>query len=240
MPDVTAIRAYSDCEACRPGLWSQPVNSLSSLAYVGAGAAALAEAGLRPDAARPGIGPLAWGLVGVGVGSVAYHGPGGVAGRWAHDASLIALSGFLALSCGAERRRTPGPARWPAFAGVCAAAATAANPVTSAVAQVVAGGVAVGAEASRPPSGVDAGTREGVARTRRRRAAAAALLVAGIAVQASGRTGGPLCRPESPAQPHAAWHLLSAAALWLVVRPAPAPEGRPAPVVAPGARRALP
>ena len=197
-----------------------------------AGAAVLAEARRRPEAARPGTGPLAWGLVGVGIGSVAYHGPGGVAGRWVHDASLIALSGFLTLSCWAERR-SAGPVRWPAIAGVCAAAAAAANPVTSAVAQVVAGGVAVGAEASRGRRSGTAGADEVVTRTWRRRGTAAALLAAGIALQVTGRTGGPLCRPESLAQPHAAWHVLSAAALWLVVRPAP-PAATP---VAAGDRR---
>ncbi len=36
---------------------------------------------------------------------------------------------------------------------------------------------------------------------------------AGLAAYVAGRTGGPLCRPESLWQPHAAWHALSALAL---------------------------
>jgi MYXO-CTERM domain-containing protein len=36
-----------------------------------------------------------------------------------------------------------------------------------------------------------------------------------------GRTGAPLCRPDSLAQPHAAWHVLTAAAMaaWLITWP---------------------
>jgi hypothetical protein len=52
---------------------------------------------------------------------------------------------------------------------------------------------------------------------RRRRAWRAALVAAaaGVACWWAGRTGGPLCDPDSPLQGHAAWHLLSAAALAL-------------------------
>ena len=32
------------------------------------------------------------------------------------------------------------------------------------------------------------------------------------------RTGGPLCRPDSPWQGHAGWHVLAAAAVWLAAR----------------------
>jgi hypothetical protein len=50
---------------------------------------------------------------------------------------------------------------------------------------------------------------------RRRTAYRAALAAAavGAACWWAGRTGGPLCDPDSPLQGHAAWHLLGAAAL---------------------------
>lgn len=41
----------------------------------------------------------------------------------------------------------------------------------------------------------------------------AAALTAGLAAYGVGRTGGPLCRPDSLLQPHAAWHVLAAVAL---------------------------
>ena len=35
-----------------------------------------------------------------------------------------------------------------------------------------------------------------------------------LALHVLGRTGQPWCRPGSPLQAHAAWHVVSAAALW--------------------------
>ena len=53
--------AESDCEHCRPGLVSQPVNTVSSLAYVAAGADLLR----RPNPDRA----FAWAVISVGIGS---------------------------------------------------------------------------------------------------------------------------------------------------------------------------
>ncbi len=60
---------------------------------------------------------------------------------------------------------------------------------------------------------------------RRRRAvlaAAAGVFALGLAVYAAGRTGSPLCRPDSMWQYHGAWHVLSGAAAglaaWATVR----------------------
>ena len=36
-------------------------------------------------------------LIGVGVGSVAYHGPGGRSGRWLHDATLLTMLGLILI-----------------------------------------------------------------------------------------------------------------------------------------------
>jgi hypothetical protein len=53
-------------------------------------------------------------------------------------------------------------------------------------------------------------------------------LAAAGALNLLGRTGAPLCRPDSWAQPHAAWHVLTAVAVasWLVAWPRS--PGRPA------------
>jgi hypothetical protein len=50
-----------------------------------------------------------------------------------------------------------------------------------------------------------------------------ALAAAGI-LNLLGRTDAPLCRPDSLAQPHAAWHVLTAVAVavWLTTWPRPA------------------
>ncbi|HEX2285003.1 MAG TPA: hypothetical protein VHI10_09290 [Mycobacterium sp.] len=63
----------------------------------------------------------------------------------------------------------------------------------------------------------------GLARgVRRRRLSAwatpAAVFALGLAAYAAGRSGSPLCRPDSLWQYHGAWHVLSAAALALAAR----------------------
>jgi hypothetical protein len=86
----------------RPGLVGQPANTASSLAFVVA-AVPITRAARRLR--RP-----AWTAVAVataveGLGSVAYHGPGG---RWAkrlHDGGLIALVATLGVAVGQEGRR---------------------------------------------------------------------------------------------------------------------------------------
>jgi hypothetical protein len=173
---------------------AQPANAVSSFAYVLAGADLLQ----RPDPDRP----FAWAVVGVGIGSVALHGPGGVAGKWLHDGSLIAMLGLLALTDAtvAEGRSMPGTA----VAAVVGAAAVAAHPRTTDLAQTVAGAVAIAAEAGRIVRGGH----------RVEPAVRLPLFALGVVLHALGRTDGPLCRPDSLLQPHAGWHLLSAGALW--------------------------
>jgi hypothetical protein len=206
---LPAVVAASDCERCRPGLVTQPANTASSLAYVAAGAAALADARRHPARDRPGARAVGWSLVAAGLGSVAYHGPGGVVGRWAHDASLLAMTGLIALADVHHGRGTqPAAAE---IVAVTAVASAAAHPRTSAVAQAVAAGGALAAEVHRHlVHGHD----------ERRDVLAAAVFAAGLGLHVGGRTGRPLCQPGSPLQPHAAWHVLSAAAVWLRTRPA--------------------
>ena len=186
--------AASDCEHCRDGLVAQPANTLSSLTYVAAGADLLR----RPDPDRP----FAWAVIAVGLGSVAYHGPGGVLGKWAHDSSLIAMLGLLALTDAtvADGRAMPGAA----VAGVVGAAAVAAHPRTTDYAQGAVGALGVVAEARRHITQA----------TLREAAVSLPLMTAGLTLHILGRTGERWCRPDSLLQPHAAWHSLSAAALW--------------------------
>lgn len=186
--------AESDCEHCRSGLVSQPANTISSLAYVAAGTDLLR----RPDPDRA----FAWAVIAVGLGSVAYHGPGGTLGKWAHDGSLIAMLGLLALTdvTTADGRAMPDAA----VAGVVATAAVTAHPRTTDYAQVGVGALAIVAEARRHVRGA----------TVREAAVGGPLMAAGLVLHVFGRTGERWCRPGSLLQPHAAWHTLSAAALW--------------------------
>jgi hypothetical protein len=92
--------AVSDCERIRPGLIGQPSNTLSSLAFVLAAV---------PIARRAREGnSLAWAGVAAsaaleGVGSMAYHGPGGRLAKAVHDAGLVALTATVATARLSER-----------------------------------------------------------------------------------------------------------------------------------------
>ena len=98
----------SDCEALRDGWLAQPVNTLSSVAYVVAGAYVLRRGGPRVPALA---------LATVGVGSVLYHGPMPPGAELVHDGSIIALAVTVPL---AWRRRS---LRWPPTAALIAGAA---------------------------------------------------------------------------------------------------------------------
>ncbi len=213
------LLATSDCETCRDGWVSQPVNTISSLAYVVTGALLARDARALPPAERTATVALAGAVAAAGVGSVLYHGPGGRASRWAHDASLVAASGLLAqrdLAAVADRP-PPGPV---ALAAVPVAATLACTPRTSAAAQAVTGAMAVGAAVARRVQEADAAPPSAP----RAHSALGATWLLGAAAHVLGRSGGPLCRPDSPVQAHAAWHVLSAVGLWLGGRSTPRPR----------------
>jgi hypothetical protein len=195
-----------DCERLRDGLVAQPVNTASALAYLLA-AAWIARQGADREAA-PRREALAFGLAvaAAGVGSVDFHGPGSPAARFMHDAGLCAAVSFvavhdLALLAGARRLAVPA---WAATAGagglLLGLLPRAGGAVAGALGLLVAAGEVV--LARRRPRGSGGAYRAGVA-----------ALAAGAACWWLGRTGGPLCDPDSPLQGHAAWHLLTASAL---------------------------
>jgi hypothetical protein len=114
----TRFVAASDCEEIRPGLIGQPANTVSSLALVAA-AMPIARAARRRR--QP-----AWTAVAVasaieGVGSVAYHGPGGRRAKLLHDAGLVALTAAVGVAMGREGRPVP---RRPLTAALSVAAVT--------------------------------------------------------------------------------------------------------------------
>lgn len=96
----------SDCEALRDGWLGQPANTVSSLAYVVAGAYVLRRGGPRAPALA---------LASVGVGSVLYHGPMPPGAELVHDGSIVALGAVILLT--GWRR----PLRWPPVAALGAA-----------------------------------------------------------------------------------------------------------------------
>lgn len=107
----------SDCEVLHGGVLGQPVNALSSLAYVVAAAYVLRRGG-------PPVMALALALV--GIGSVLYHGPMPPGAGPVHDASLVAVP-VAALVVAWRRRSFPRP---PTIAVAALAAAAVANVLT--------------------------------------------------------------------------------------------------------------
>jgi hypothetical protein len=190
--------AVADCERCRPGAVAQPVNTVSSLAFVVAGVP-LVRGRRRVTRA------LGWAAVATGLGSVAYHGPGTTLGRYVHDASLIALLGLMAVD---DVERTGGRTAPPvAVAAVPVVATVGALPALTEVVQPVAGAVAVVAglaRAARADGGRGLAPIGGLA-----------VLGAGALLHALGRTGEPLCDPDTWVQPHAVWHVAAATAVLL-------------------------
>jgi hypothetical protein len=202
----------SDCEHIGGGLLAQPANTLSSLAYVVAGVLLFWRAFAGRSQPRIACVVYAVTVVGVGVGSVAFHGPMPVWGRFAHDLSIAAVLAFVigydvALARGAAVDR--GLAVFGSLTIVCAAVLAAwPNAANGLDALLVAGALAAEIAATRSPAGRAAGDA-------RVWIIGLGLLTIGAVLNALGRTDGPLCNADSPVQLHAIWHVVTAFVLWL-------------------------
>ncbi|MFD5330664.1 hypothetical protein ACFWH7_02020 [Cellulosimicrobium cellulans] len=211
------------CELAGGTLWAEPLSTWTSLAFVVAGAAITAAA-LRarggtssttppPDGAGTTRLRVAFGILValIGVGSVIQHGPSPSWNPVAHDPPLLGALALVAADAVADLTGRRLRTWWwlaPTLLGVPLAAA---SPTASTAAQVAAAAVAVGASTLR------AWRRPAV---RRRTVAALALLAVGGGVGTLTRPGWPLCDADGPLgvtlQGHAVWHVLAAAALWLL------------------------
>lgn len=199
---VDPLLGASDCEHIRDGVVAQPANTYSS--------ATLALSGLW-IARRNRDHPQGW-LVGAvvaaaGLGSVAYHGPGGRTAGWAHDASIAAMLAVITLEDVRQvRPDLAGVATWcyaVAVTGIGALLAFRPQSIRQVTALLA--GAAVVAEASA--------RRRGRSDTRRAHRTAEVLMTTALAAYAGGRTGAPTCRPHSWLQLHGLWHTLSGAAM---------------------------
>ena len=209
----------SDCERIRSGWLAQPANAVSSLAY-GAVGAWLLRRPAAPAGRRPALLAGGGALIGVGVGSFAYHGPQPGWAPLAHDGSVLGLAAvMIADNVGLLAR---GGVRRAAGYGVPSAVTPlvlAATGRAALVGPALLGAVVAGAALAHR-------TTATAATVAAWRASAAWLALALVAYRA-GRTGSPLCRPATPWQLHAAWHGLSAVGLGLAVRGCSARSSRP-------------
>lgn len=177
--------AAADCEIIGGGLLGQPVNALTSIAFVAAGIIVLSR--------RPALRWVGFGLVATGIGSFLFHGPMPEANEWAHDVSLawlIAIVGGLGTRW---ERLTHLPALL--VLGALFAVVPAAGDPVSVVLIVVA--VIMVLRADRSPATI-----------------APLGLLGLVAIYGRlGASGGPLCEPGAMFQPHAVWHIGAALAV---------------------------
>ena len=184
--------AVADCEMVHAGWPDQPVNAWSSLAFVIAGAAILIRS--RNTAARM----VGLGAALVGLGSFLFHGDQSGFSGWVHDWSIALLLVVLIAYAGETAIRT-----LPILLALAGLAVFLA--VVPDFNEWIHAGLAAGLGAVE--------LRAWALRRRSGQWPVVALFSTGAVLTILGRTGGPWCEPGATLQPHAAWHVLVAAAI---------------------------
>jgi len=192
------MSAAADCEAIGNSLLGQPVNSVTTLAFVAAGIWIAS----RSVSQRPNRRWVAAALIATGFGSFLFHGPMPPGAEWAHDVSLA----WLILQVAGAGTRWE---RWTQVPGLVVLGAlfavfpAVADPVAVALTVVA---VVVRIRLDRSPHTWGAFS----------------LLAAAAIFGRLGATGWPLCDPDSLLQPHGVWHLVAAASVvWWATAPTP-------------------
>ena len=197
----------TDCEELGGGALVQPVNAITSFAYVVVGVV-VAVVAVRRDRQRAESFVFAVLLAAIGLGSVAFHGPQPTGARLMHDLPILLTALFMLVHD--IRLLRPGLARWAFPAAAVAATVLAAVSADAGVAATGAALVAVGAievvvyrRRLRP-----------IAPGRQRRWAVAivVIVVLGGASWLLGRTDSPVCDADGVFQFHGVWHVASALA----------------------------
>jgi hypothetical protein len=201
--------AVGDCERIADGLFDQPVNAVTSLAFIIAGLLILMRFRGRRDTMPGATGALGGVMILTGIGSTAFHAWSGRVATWLHDATLDSLL-VLIVAIEMSRRIRLGSFRTPWWAIGAASITVALWPATSPGLAVVLALAAAGLASAPPhwsrPSSPAAAEPGRVGRL----ILPGGLLVIGAVVFLSSRTGGLLCRPDSLIQGHGMWHILAA------------------------------
>jgi Ceramidase len=208
----------SDCEQIGKGALHQPVNALSSLAYVLVGLVIVVVA------LRRRVAPVAPSLVyaacvaAIGIGSVLFHGPQPAGSRVLHDLPIVITLLFIVVHDAmlVRARATAGPAARSSFLAIFAMSAVvvgaagliddAVRTVLTALALVAVVGleVVVFRRGMRPVRS----ERELLAR-RCFLVGVPIILALALASYVLGRTGSPVCDDDGAFQFHGLWHVLT-------------------------------
>lgn len=197
----------SDCEVLRDAALAQPVNAITSLSYVVVGVIVMASAVVRR---RPLVEAVVYGtcLVGVGLGSVLFHGPQPAGSRILHDLPILLTVIFIVVhDLRMVSDRFDRTMVWFCGAAVAATGLTIVDPDLGGAA------TALGVGAIALLEFIVYRRRLRPAPTRRQRQAYAAIIaVTGVAASTwlLGRTDSPACDPDAVFQFHGVWHVLSA------------------------------
>jgi hypothetical protein len=225
--------AESDCEHIGQGLLGQPVNTLSSLGYVAVGALLLRRVFTVREGERAVLAVYAVIVAAVGFGSIMFHGPMPSWARFAHDLSIATVLAFVIGYDAAFTRRAARRAGLAGGAALLGASAVvlwlspdASNALVSAL--VVA---AVLAEVAAARSAAGRAVARDVVRAPWGWVIGVVALGIGAALNALGRTDAPLCEPDSLAQLHGVWHVLTAAVLWVYGTAVLEPRERARPII---------
>ena len=180
--------ALRDCESVVHGVLGQPVNSITTFAFVAAGLVIIR----RTDHIWIGVASISTGL-----GSFLFHGPMPSYSEWVHDATLA----WLLLVVAAHGRSWQ---RWAQLPGLLIIAAVVAIPGTADPLGAALAAAAIVILVMRDRSFSTYGPL--------------ALLATVAIIGRLGATGGPLCDPDSIWQPHGLWHAGAAVAVaWWAV-----------------------
>lgn len=197
----------SDCEMLRDAALAQPVNAITSVAYVLVGVAVIAAARRRH---RPIVSASVYGLclAAVGIGSVLFHGPQPTGSRVLHDLPILITVIFIVVhDLGLTWHRLRHG--WTIF-GVGAGAAAILTVIDPEIA-AIATGVGVAAIAILEFIVYRRRLRPVETRAQRR----GYVVVIGVTAIAAaswllGRTDSPACEPDAAFQFHGLWHVISA------------------------------
>jgi len=209
----------SDCEALNSAaLLAQPVNTVTSLAYVVAGLIVVIVGNRTAQRAQS----FTFGacLAAIGFGSVAFHGPQPTGAQVMHDLPIVVTFVFMLVTdANLIWPRVRPVLAWFAGGAALATAVSIASLDAARIGLAVVVIALVGCEVVIWRRGQSAASQSPISIL----SLIGILVVAGLA-WLGGRTGSPLCDPATTLQLHGLWHLLSAVAIfgwwWLALRPA--------------------
>jgi len=208
--------AGSDCERVGGGLLAQPVNTVSSAAFLVAGVWVLVLA-VRASGRRVELAVFGIAVASNAAGGLLFHGLQSSGAGWVHDECILSVLLFIVVFDVA--RFLARSTAWMmatyavSLAGVGVVLAWAPF-TTDALSGLL--GVAAGAgEIAEYRHELPVIRTEGLTARRAARLGVLVALALGATAFFVGRTDGWLCSPESVFQWHAVWHVLAAAAMGL-------------------------